>query len=544
MNLISKSLIIKRLHLREIFRKWSPLLISVIFCVSITRGILSRWPIQNADSASYVDFFSYKHPSDFLRSDMTLSVWPLVQFVQSGSQDFQNLLTNTNVGTSNFYWHAYVLTGIFSMLGISNFLLFPNLIFLPVVLISISFVVGLKLIFQYLSSKLSRLQACIFIGLLLINPIFFQSILGQTYIDRLFFGPAIYILLRIIDQKKLSLKDSIVSFLTILISERTAMYLGIAIILSLIFFRLKDLKSDHKVQILALVGVTGVCWFLFWNIYFATSDYYAAISFRGILSNFDAAMSGSRSPLLAELILVLLPLLILISTNIYLSILSAVLILPNVLFNIGGAELTGFYTHYHSGYSPLIFTLAAFGYVNLLRSPIFKLGFKRLSDTCVLVFISIWIISYWQFTNSVTPLNSFLTNQIAGKSLDALGITPREIRLTRERTAKDFQYLLAKVPLKGELISMPEFLFPTALSLGFSKVSYFPVDVGVSTYVVAPYTTSGSTYPDVTIYGLTPESDRLPWGRALQEVLDTRYEVFSNEIVLGAKVIIYKLNDK
>jgi hypothetical protein len=544
MSLISKSLITKRFPLREIFRKWSSLLISMIFCISITRGFLSRWPIQNADSAAYVDFFSHKHPSDFLRSDMTLSVWPLVQFIQSGSQDFQQLLTNTNVGTSNFFWHAYVLTGIISVLGISNFFLFPNLFFLPIVLMSISFVMGLTLIFQYLSSKLSSLQAGIFIGLLLVNPIFFQSILGQTYIDRLFFGPAIYILLRIIDLKKLSLKDSIISFLTILISERTALYLGIAIILSLIFFRQKDLKSDSKVQILALVGVTGVCWFLFWNIYFATSDYYSAISLGGVLSNFNSAMSGSRSLLLAELILVLLPLLILISTNIYLSILSAVLILPNVLFNIGGAELTGFYTHYHSGYSPLIFTLAAFGYVNLSRSSIFRLGFKRLFEICVLFFISIWIISYWQFTNSVTPLNSFLTNQIAGKSLDALGITPSEIRLTREKTAKDFHDLLARVPEKKELISIPEFLFPTALSLGFSKVSYFPVDVGVSRYVVAPYTTSSSNYPDVTIYGLTPESDRLPWGRALQEVLNTRYDVFSHEIVQGVKVIIYKLNDK
>ena len=544
MSSISKYLTMKDISLRDIFRKRSSLLISIFFCISISRGILSRWPLQNGDSASYVDFFSYKQPNDFLRSDMTLSVWPLVQFIQSGSQDFQQLLTNTNVGISNFHWHAYILTGILSLLGISNFSLFPNPIFFPVVLMSISFVVGLRLIFQYLVSKLSLLQAFIYVGILLIHPIFHQSILGQTYIDRLFFGPAIYILIRIFDRKKITLKDLVIAFLTILISERAALYLGITIILSLIFFRFSDLKSDRKTQTLALVGITGVCWFLFWNSYFATSDYYSAINLEGILSNFNSAMFGPRSPLLAELLLVLLPFLILISTNIYLSILSAALILPNVLFNIGGAELTGFYTHYHAGYSPLIFTLAAFGYVNLSRSSIFKVGFKRLLDASIFFLISIWIVGYWHFSNSLIPLNSFLSNQIAGKSLDALGIVPSDIQLTRETTASDLQGLLAGISSKDELVSMPEFLFPTALSLGFSKISYFPVDVGVSQYVVAPYTPTSINYPDVTIYGLTPESNRIPWGRELQEVLNTRYDVLSEDMAQGSKFIIYRLKNE
>lgn len=543
MNPISKYLSIKDVSLRGIFRKRLLLLISIFFCISISRGVLSRWPLQNGDSASYVDFFSYKQPSDFLRSDMTLSVWPLFQFIQSGSQDFQELLTNTNVGISNFHWHAYVLTGIFSLLGISNFSLFPNLIFFPIVLMSISFVVGLKLIFQYLASKLSILQACIYMGILLINPIFFQSILGQTYIDRLFFGPAVYILIRIFDQKKLLLKDSVIAFITILISERAALYLGITIVLSLIFFRFSDLKSDHKVKVLGFVGISGVGWFLIWNFYFATSDYYAAISLEGIISNFNSAMFGPRSPLLAELLLILLPFLILISTNIYLSILSAALILPNILFNIGGAELTGFYTHYHAGYSPLIFTLAAFGFVNVSRSSIFKVGFKRLFDVSILFLISIWIVSYWQFSNHLSPLNLFLSNQIVGKSFDALGIVPSEIRLTREKTARDLQNLLAGISSKDELVSMPEYLFPTAFSLGFSKISYFPVDVGVSQYVVAPYSPTNINYPDVAIYGLTPESNRIPWGLALQEVLDIRYDAVSEGTASGSKVVIYKLKN-
>jgi hypothetical protein len=544
MNSISKYLTLKDIPMRNVLRKRFPLFISIFFCISISMGILSRWPLQNGDSASYVDFFSFKQPSDFLRSDMTLSVWPLIQFIQSGSQDFQQTLTNANVGISNFYWHAYILTGIFSLLGISNFPLFPNLIFFPAVLMSISFVVGLKLIFQYLVSKLSFWQACIYMGILVINPIFFQSILGQTYIDRLFFGPAIYILIRIFDQRKLSFTDSVIALLTILISERAALYLGITIILSLIFFRFRDLKSDRKVQLLALVGISGVCWFLFWNSYFATSDYYSGINLEGMLANFNSAMFGPRKPLLVELLLVLLPFLILISTNIYLSILSIALILPNILFNIGGAELVGFYTHYHSGYSPIIFTLAAFGFVNLSRSSIFKVGFKRLFDTCIFLIIAIWIVSYWQFSSPLTSLNSFLSQQIAGKSLDAFGIIPSEARLAREKTAKDLQNLLVGISSKDELISMPEYLFPTAVSLGFSKISYFPVDVGVSRYVVATYPPTSNNYPDVAIYGLTPESNRIPWGRELQKVLNTRYDVFSEGTAQGSKVIIFKLRNE
>ncbi|CAN1529665.1 hypothetical protein MCERE8_01384 [Candidatus Nanopelagicaceae bacterium] len=541
MNSISRYLNMKDLSIGNSFRKSSSLLIPIFFCISITGGILSRWPLQNGDSASYVDFFSFKQPNDFLRSDMTLSVWPLLQFIQSGSQDFQQLLTNTNAGTSNFAWHAYVLTGLLSLLGVSNFSFFPSLIFFPVVLMSISFVVGLKLIFQYLASKLSFPQACIFVGILITNPIFFQSILGQTYIDRLFFGPAIYILIRIFDQKRLTLVDSLIAFITILISERTALYLGITIILSLVFFRFSELKSDRKVQVLAIVGLSGFCWFLFWNIHFATSDYYSAISLEGIISNFNSAMFGNRSPLLAELLLVLLPFLILISTNIYLSILSAALILPNIFFNIGGAELVGFYTHYHTGYSPLIFTLAAFGYVNLSCSTIFKAGSKRMFDAFIVSFVSIWILSYWQFSSPFTSLNSFVSNQIAAKSFDALGILPNDIRLTREQTAKDLQNLLTGITSKDALISMPEYLFPTAVSLGFSKVSYFPVDVGISQYVVAPYTPTSNDYPDVAIYGLTPESHRIPWGRELQKVLNTKYDLLSEGMAQGSKVIIYKL---
>jgi hypothetical protein len=543
MNSISKYLTLRDIPMRDVFRKRFPLLISIFFCFSISMGILSRWPLQSGDSASYVDFFSFKQPSDFLRSDMTLSAWPLAQFVQSGSQDFQQMLTNTNAGTSNFHWHAYVLTGIFSLLGVSNFSLFPNLIFFPVVLMSISFVVGLKLIFKYVASKLSVWQAWVYLGILVINPIFFQSILGQTYIDRLFFGPAIYILIRMLDQRKLSFNDSAIAFLTILISERAALYLGITIILSLIFFRARDLKSDRKVQLLALMGISGVCWYLFWNSFFARSDYYAAINLEGMLANFNSAMFGPREPLLVELLLVLLPFLIFISTNIYLSILSVALILPNILFNIGGAELVGFSTHYHSGYSPLVFTLAAFGYVNLSRSSIFKLGFKRVFDTSIALLISIWIISYWQFSSPLTSLNSFLSQQIAGKSLDAFGIIPSDIRLAREKTAKDLENLLAGISSKDELISMPEYLFPTAVSLGFSKISYFPVDVGVSRYVVATYPPTSNNYPDVSLYGLTPESNRVPWGRELQKVLSTRYDVLTERMVQGSKVIIYELRD-
>jgi hypothetical protein len=316
---------------------WIERLVWLLITLGITKGLAQRFYVQDTDSALFFNLLSTKSIDDSKGQEFNNSFFDLIGLVQSGlgTSDTSYLKFDLDESVSLIQVHAYILY--FLIHSIPN-ALFGNFYF-PFLLLAVSYVIGLKALVNYFKLKrISLFGAGIFLGGVIFSPVFVGSLLGQNYLDRLFFGPAIYVLLNVTKpdkSRKLIVSVSLMALIGFCISERASLMMGVILIFSVLLLGVKR-KSERV--IFGFLGLAGISWYGFWSSKISDSFYTSSVAFESLRQNFLQGMNGVRTPGLSIFVIANLSLLLLsfLATRyLFLTIISLV---PNVLVVVEGIE--------------------------------------------------------------------------------------------------------------------------------------------------------------------------------------------------------------
>lgn len=229
------------------------------------------------------------------------------------------------------------------------------------------------LLFLFVSYKITQKNKIpFFISILSVITISFHpawswSIIGQPYVDRMFL-PLGLLLFYYTDNRDRSFKAMLfVLAISVIIVEKAMVYSGIFIIAYSILFYKDNLDKKYLIRRL-LLGVAVLIIFYIITKFYLKNIYYTTTiphNMEGIINLFtnDRILNGTKSLILVNAPL-LLPALI-FSPRIFL--IAFIMLLPNIFGNIGGAEKTGYYTHYHTLYFPFLVYAFIHGIGGLFR---------------------------------------------------------------------------------------------------------------------------------------------------------------------------------
>jgi hypothetical protein len=230
---------------------------------------------------------------------------------------------------------------------------------------SLSFTVFLLLAYLYLRCKdVSVGAACLFCLLIVFHPAWSDGLLyGQFYPDRLFLPGALglMILATATQSKYRGALFVGAAVFCALIHERAAITAGIALVLCVVLYW----RSSQRNRNLALsVGVALLSYGAI-LIAFVVDKSYNTHYFH--FHDIAGAVAIFRDPEYVQYTLTFLlvntPLLVLALFEPRAALIAAVVMLPNIFGSIGGAEKTGWSTHYQSYYFPILTWAALMGYV-------------------------------------------------------------------------------------------------------------------------------------------------------------------------------------
>jgi hypothetical protein len=509
---------------------------------SIYQGLQSRWILQNGDAAGFVDAFRPRGLNQFSNFTYGSSGFQLMDLIGKGTldfriEDFLNDQKNFNVFNS----HAYLSTYLFRNLNI--FFSSPEI--LPLILVASSYASGITLLFKMSKTlKINTLQFICATTVLVTSPVFYEGLVGQPYMDRLFFGPCIAVLYLIECEKYLSRNGFILTFslvlLTISLSERAALMIGITVLIQLIFKVFHSKLRNKKSYALITLSLLSILWYFVWNYIFSNTPYSGVITLQDVFRNLSELFVGARHQNFQTFIFCLFPFLLFGLFQIKYLFLSLVVILPNLIYTIGGAELVGFATHYHAHYLPII------SFMLFVKPFDTKRDTKRIKSFRSGIYAFSALVGITASMSYLTPpsqspfqlSNVNLTVQHIG---NALGAQPSNIRDSRKFSREERLTLFNQTFLKmGRNISAPEGLMPALTLLGFEKIDYFPIGLGFNHIVIVPFTDATFSRVEISLYGLVPEADRSIWSSKIMNILKERYVQKSNYVGQLGNIAIYE----
>ncbi len=504
----------------------------------IMRGFMARYFTQDTDSALYFSLMNPNKNRASMDQEYNNSFFELIKLVNDGIAGESSL---TNFGTTQpvplYQSHLYVLP------YLVNFINGPLLqnVYFPFFLMSSSYIFGLYVLFTYLREQpqITTKWLTFFFILVIISPVFFYSLNGQLYMDRLSFGPVIFVVIRILEnkeRKKKLLKIFIVTLAAYTISERVALSLGVSILVVSFKSRNFDVRSQLK---LVLLGLLGILWYVSWAILLSKSFYSSSVDPKTLLSNFLSAMNGTRTINLTTFVIVLLPFLILSLSTLRGTFTLAFALIPNLLVTVGGAELTGFLTHYHSLYLPVMLSTSVFGLSKWAgrRFPNYKLATS--TSGILLLVLSTLSISTAYKQEQVSFFKGLTIS--GGKIAEGFGIFTNERRLELKEI-KDFVVQFPSYVGENSVVTPPGFMPALALQ-GVKNLTYFPIGLGVNRFVIVSYFSNDLGSPYVDAFGLIPPNLIREWAPIQQGILNAQYaEVFRSE--LGDRTyVVFELAD-
>jgi hypothetical protein len=506
-------------------KKFLFLLFFFVSVASIFRGLNSRWILQNGDTAGFVDAFKSRSLEEFSSFVYGSSGFQLIEVLGKGLENFSaGDLINKDPEFNVFNSHAYLLPYLFR-----NFsLLFNSPSTLPLFLVALSYGVGFATLMKLaVDSKLTTLSVLTSTFIVVISPIFFFGLIGQPYMDRLFFGPCIlvmYLIHRNINLSKSGFVASIIVMtIAALISERASLIMGIIVFLLLLFqVRKKETRNRYSITLIFL-SLILIFWYFIWSYVYSTSPYSANMSIDVIKGNLQSIFFGNRQNNFISFALCLAPFLISgVRFPKYL-VISLVALIPNLFVSVGGAELTGYASHYHALYLPAIVFSVFVKKPKIVNKKIFSQidqYFSQITISLLAIFVSLNYIGQ-PAEAKVSMANAIaMTRHVA----DALGALPKDVKYARQVQTEERKSLFRDLELKGKAgISSPEGFMPVLVSEGASKVDAFPIGVGSAELVVVPFTDDSFNAIQFSLFGLVPVEDQLAWSALFMNILELEY---------------------
>ena len=504
---------------RSHFFRW-PSILFLVLSIQIFRGLESRWILQNGDAAGYVDILSPDSGIKTFRFAYGFSTTRLFELIRLGTEEVNEIGFIDPYQNVPFYQaHPYLIGYIFRFIRIE----FLPIEFLPLAALSMSYAIGLvALIFFALKNQINIYLSMLLICIILTSPIFIFSLIGQPYIDRLSFGPFIIIFLKLIEPRNLARKEWIqvlcLILICILLSERSSLMVGVLVITLTLLTKRKAEPLSSFGKLAFSLALLGIGWYIFWSSVISRNrDIANNSNFDMFIYNGKSFLFGNRHELAMTFIFTLLPFLISIIFRSKFFLLLPIFVAPNILVSIGGAELSGYYTHYHAMYLPIVVTVLYISVLMFFTSS--KSPTKRIIFTAALIFaLSLNFLQYGK--GNLHPVNFKLH---FGQIADSLGFIPSEVKATREAREIEFTRIFQSIDPINSGISLPEGLMPLSLSNGMTKMSYFPVGIGQSEYLIVPFTDEKFTSVEFSLYGLVPTKDRKDWSDSILRAIEKSY---------------------
>jgi|688.fasta_scaffold28689_5 hypothetical protein len=511
------------------------------FLVSASIGYKDRIESGHLDTAGMLDLVSPSRLSSPLQSDYLAAAYGGVLPLIGASDEnvCEVILTNTDESSNIFEYHPYLISYLLAAL---NWVFpFGDAVFLALLMVTSLFS---GLFFLYRASqdlKLNLFLRLFFLSLVLVYPVFNKSFLGQPFFDHLMFGLSIPLmfLVRQKVRKPESYTVPIVSLTVLLamVSERGA---ALACLISFVYFLLlhgrKCVQSRQNIAILS-AGATSGIWFLIWLKFFQGYSAYGQISIESFKSRL---LSFGHEPAHGQLTVFFVTSLVfflLVLASGRLAAIAVISLLPNILLSIGGAELTGFLTHYHQIYLPVVLFAALTGFDRVITSleKIPKLGKRFLSliqfTLCILLMCI--GISSWNYAVGSGGVFSVLDGP---KQL--LWPSSSSIQKIETEQARNFRELIAVAEIGNQTVTTPEEVAPELQLSGVKDIEYWPLGMGKSEIVLAPFLAGVPiVFPFGDFYG-TGETLSI----CVQQILEERYELKQVVPFSGYEYRIYALS--
>lgn len=503
------------------------------------RGFDSRWENQQGDAAGFVDAmtdqsgtgdinFTYGFSLDALRKLFSLNPDEL------NSENF--LFSRTD--KPFIHWHPYLFGFIIR--------LFPTLFqvqVIPLLVLAGSYSLGLILMIRRIyTSKISIFNKLAIIIVFLLSPVLVGAINGQPYFDKLFFGPCVAILFLLFPHKENQKfrVQKIVAWLILsfTFSERISLMAALMVLgVLILFWKEVGLKSR---QALIVIGtcLIGIFWYLLWSKFISWNPDMQNTSFRYFLPNLNDLFFGNRKSNFFIFISNLLPLLILTLVRFRYFIIALVMATPNLIVNIGGAELSGYSTHYHSVYLPILMCLGVVAMTEIAG----KVVTRKKQNIITSLAVVLSILGTYNVARINTNLDLVSTLRIQTQdAADAFGLIPMSKVAQRNAIKSELDKIFMGLIKENETtISAPESFMPALTSRGFGSINYFPIGVGSDELVVVPFIDDKFTNIDVSIYGLVPIESREKWSQIILGELTQSYRLVYQASGITGNIAIFQ----
>lgn len=479
--------------------------ISALSLFGLFRFVLAyeyRLRTSYTDTAGFLELIDQSSFSRPLSGDYFRSARGLVPLITTSPEKICSVIPYVNFGNPSFFdIHPYLIATPMSAL---SWLLPFNTAFIAALWLSASVFLGLTTIFVFLKQlRVSVFTRICFMAALLIYPVLAQSLLGQAYFDRLMFGPGVLLVVLIWWSKNKSLKvwkGICVSGICLsLISERGAALASLTMIGYLVLlhgtasFRVRELRR------VLFIGFASLTYLIVWNFRWQSYGAYSSISLSLVKSRISNLFSEALFPALSAFIIVSIGFILLAMFSGRTFIVLVLSMSPNLLLSVGGAELTGFFTHYHQTYLPMMIAASAIGIfavehrlqsfsqVSLARKLRLTIGPMLLAVT----FMSSTSQVYGTDASDLQQLRD--TWLIRQNSLNYLKHQSDELQTVSDYVAR----------LKEGTVSAPEGMMPALLLSGVRDVEYWPMGVGEAEILVVPVDENGPNPYPVGFWGDT-----------------------------------------
>jgi len=508
----------KLVHLRHL--NWIfPGSISLLAFLLLANSLQGRFPFQFVDSAGMADLIDSHIPNWTLASS----------YLDSFNQGFTALvglplteacLQATSVAPgqrSIMPFHPYLvaipLSGLSGLTGLSG-------VMVATYGIAFSVVGGLLAIYVFLVKRRTPLFVVLLFLLLVVTwPVLSQGLLGQLYFDRLFFLPGIALVFMVWisahSRKSWSTPLAVVAVLVgSLISERGALISGAVAATYAISSIRRNSGNYRRLLPIAVAGILAIAWATIWALTVQESNYYSAFTLAALQDNLLRLAGDYYAPKFLIFLTALLPFLILtVLAPRGLPTFLAVTI-PNLLWTVGGAELSGFATHYHQMYLPVVVALSAIG----ISTSIGKISGKHLSVTRITFAFTAFVVLTlltWTLLLPSTSKPQALFSDAWSAFRDPGSLVSEEQAQVRNEIRRT---------LEGDSalsVSASEEFAPLIYESGVRNFEYFPASVGKADILVLHYP-EGSEVPQLYPLG---QPSWVPEGLDLciQVIVDRKY---------------------
>ena len=449
--------------------------------IVLSLGIYSRFWYQNSDGAAFMELVNRSFNEMQLNSNSFSAAIDLVRIVWNSSFDCTDnsyLLANTNIANVHPYNISYFLSFISSYLPFSS-LVFISLIFGINFLIPLYFAVNLffKDNFSRLSFpiKLYRSVLVLIVLSLIIWPPFLTGIQGQFYFDRLSISLFFLISFLLPKLHNASLGNLVVFFLALytvpFVSERTTIVAVLCSFFTILFMFYKGIKNKCIIILVSVHFVLFTTYYLYWKNYVSDPSLNTIPNVSNVMDRLSYLINNPVASGLFVFLLVLTPILLMSVYSKINLILTIIVAFPNIIFNIGGAELNGYITHYHSLYTG--FAIA--GVLNSFEKFNMKPR-KFISQLFLIITISISIMSSYFYYGSS---GSLIRNLSSSSGIENLS---NATRINQDPFILGDEY--KRILNTSSTYTISDSLFPSFISKNIYNIHMFPVNLGKSDYVI------------------------------------------------------------